>query len=77
MVAHAVIFRAGIVYWVGLVRMLFGYVSPKHSFEFSPEARRGGLGIRIVQPGEQHYAAIRADPGNLSFAVGADLANVV
>ena len=56
-------------------RVLFGYVALKHFFKFSPKERWRDI-FALVEPREQSCTASAADPGNVAFAVGADLANV-
>ena len=56
-------------------RVLFVYVSLKHLFKLGlKQGWRGFFGT--VEPCEQSCTASGADPGNVAFAVGADLANV-
>jgi hypothetical protein len=56
-------------------RMLLGYVALESFFKFS--LKEGFCNIfAVVEPCEQSRTASRADPGNVAFAVGADLANV-
>ncbi len=57
------------------LRVSFGYVALKHLFKFCPQERGRDI-FAVVQPCEQGCAAGGADPGNVAFAVGANLANV-